>query len=32
MAFDAMDMDGRGGLDVDELKIIMDRVAGQLGI
>ena len=32
MAFDAMDMDGSGGLDVDELKIIMDRVAGQLGI
>ena len=32
MAFDAMDIDGSGGLDVEELKVIMDRVASQLGI
>ena len=32
LAFDAMDLDGSGGLDIDELKVIMDRVAGQLGI
>ena len=32
MAFDAMDIDGSGGLDVFELKVIMDRVAGELGI
>ena len=32
MAFDAMDLDGSGGLDVDELKVIMDKVAGELGI
>ena len=32
LAFDAMDTDGSGGLDIDELKVIMDRVAGELGI
>ena len=32
MAFDSMDLDGSGGLDINELKVIMDRVAEQLGI
>jgi hypothetical protein len=32
MAFEAMDIDGSGGLDIDELKVIMDKVADQLGI
>ena len=32
MAFDAMDIDGSGGLDIDELKVVMDRVADQLEI
>ena len=32
LAFDAMDTDGSGGLDIAELKVIMDRVAGELGI
>ena len=32
MAFDAMDIDGSGGLDIDELKVVMDRVANQLEI
>ena len=32
IAFDSMDKDGSGGLDVDELKVVMDRVAEQLGI
>ena len=32
MAFDAMDIDGSGGLDVEELKVIMDRVAVQLNV
>ena len=27
MAFESMDEDGSGGLDIDELKSIMDRVA-----
>jgi hypothetical protein len=27
MAFDAMDIDNSGGLDIDELKVIMDRVS-----
>ena len=30
MAFESMDEDGSGGLDVDELKAVMDRVADDL--
>ena len=32
MAFDAMDADGSGGLDISELEVIMEKVAEQLGI
>ena len=32
MAFESMDEDGSGGLDVNELKVIMDKVAEQLNI
>ena len=31
-AFEVMDTDGSGGLDTDELKVIMDKVAEDLGI
>ena len=31
-AFEAMDIDGSGGLDINELSVIMDKVADQLDI
>ena len=32
MAFESMDEDGSGGLDIAEIKVIMDQVAEGLGI
>ena len=32
MAFEAMDLDDSGGLDVNELKCVMDSVASKMGL
>ena len=32
MAFDALDEDGSGGLDVQEISVIMDDVAEKMGV
>ena len=32
MAFEAVDEDGSGGLDVEEISTVMDDVAGKMGV